>query len=198
MRSGKQALRRRLLAQRRALPAAQWLEKSDRLCQQLRQSGVLPSAASEPATLLAYFSTKQEPDLAPLFTPVSNDTSYRWGFPRCHGKVLRWHLWSPGDRLPLQTNRYGILEPHPDAPQVEAAAVDLILVPAIACDIRGYRLGYGGGFYDRLLAQPDWAEVPTVGIVFAEALLPQVPVEPWDRPLQMVCTDRGSRIVRPK
>jgi len=66
-----------------------------------------------------------------------------------------------------------------------------MLVPAIACDHRGYRLGYGGGFYDRLLALPAWAAMPTVGIVFAEALLLEVPTEPWDKPLQMVCTDRG-------
>lgn len=91
----------------------------------------------------------------------------------------------------METNRYGIPEPCHNMPKVEATEVSLILVPAIACDRRGYRLGYGGGFYDRLLGQPAWAQIPTVGIVFAEALLPQVPVAPWDRPLDMVCTDEG-------
>jgi 5-formyltetrahydrofolate cyclo-ligase len=71
------------------------------------------------------------------------------------------------------------------------SAVDLILVPAIACDVQGYRLGYGGGFYDRLLSTPAWRAKPTIGIVFEFARLPQLPVDPWDRPLQGICTESG-------
>ncbi|MGF1513722.1 MAG: 5-formyltetrahydrofolate cyclo-ligase [Elainellaceae cyanobacterium] len=179
----KKELRQRLLAQRCSLSRTQWRQKSDRLCHQLRSSGLL---AAPPKTVLAYFSIRQEPDLSPLFDPASG-LDCRWGFPRCAGKALHWYAWSSGDAL--ETNRYGIAEPCSNMPKIEAAEVDLILVPAIACDIRGCRLGYGGGFYDRLLARPDWGRVPTVGIVFAEALLPHVPVDAWDRPLQKVCTD---------
>lgn len=195
----KSALRRDLLAQRQGLTPAQWRQKSDRLCEHLRQSNLLP----ENGTVLAYFSTKQEPDLSPLFggTPAiplqqasrqeTKTSAVRWGFPRCIGRRLVWHQWSPESALPRQNNRYGIAEPHPDAPQITTCDVDLLLVPAVACDRGGYRLGYGGGFYDRLLAKPDWVAVPTVGILFAEALLPAVPREPWDQPLKMICTDAG-------
>jgi 5-formyltetrahydrofolate cyclo-ligase len=69
--------------------------------------------------------------------------------------------------------------------------VDLLLVPAVACDVHGYRLGYGGGFYDRLLSQPAWIGKPAIAIVFEYARLPTVPRDPWDKPLQGICTETG-------
>ncbi len=62
----------------------------------------------------------------------------------------------------------------------------LIVVPALAFDRRGFRIGYGGGYYDRLLAE---ASCPSVGLTFHELLLEEVPREPWDRPVQAVCTE---------
>lgn len=73
--------------------------------------------------------------------------------------------------------------------------VDLILVPAVACDRHGYRLGYGGGFYDRMLSLNEWTTPPTVGIVFDFAYLPQLPIDRWDKPLQAVCTETGFTTV---
>jgi 5-formyltetrahydrofolate cyclo-ligase len=137
-------------------------------------------------SILAYFSFRQEPDLSPLFT--SDKT---WGFPRCVGKALSWHVWSSNQSLPLQIGAYGIQEPHPDSPTLQPEQVDLILVPSVACDEQGYRLGYGGGFYDRLLSLPNWSNKPTIGIVFDFARLPDLPKDPWDRSLKAVCTEFG-------
>ncbi len=64
-------------------------------------------------------------------------------------------------------------------------------MPAVACDIRGYRLGYGGGYYDRLLSQAEWQTIPTVGVVFEYARLPNLPRDHWDRPLAGVCSESG-------
>ncbi|MBE9182559.1 5-formyltetrahydrofolate cyclo-ligase [Oculatella sp. LEGE 06141] len=180
--ANKATLRRSLLKARQGLPEAVWRHKSDRLCAHL-QAWPLFSRAR---TVLAYFSFRQEPDLSPLFS-----SDRRWGFPRCVDKALHWHQWSPEQRLPLQTGSYGIVEPHPEAPMLDLADVDLLLVPAIACDVRGYRLGYGGGFYDRLLSSPAWARKPAIGIVFEFARLPSVPIDPWDRPLKGICTEAG-------
>ena len=168
------------------MPVTEWQAKSQQLCQQLQHHLQQTSGFVEAKTILAYFSVRQEPDLSFLFC-----LPYVWGFPRCVGKQLFWHCWSADTNLALQTNKYGIPEPHPDAPVLQADQVDLILVPAVACDYQGYRLGYGGGFYDRLLSAPEWANKPTIGIVFEAARLPHLPVDAWDRPLQAVCTEAG-------
>ncbi len=110
-----------------------------------------------------------------------------WGFSRCVGQSLVWHRWTPGEDLNL--GHYGILEPHKDAPMLNPSEVDLILVPAVACDNQGYRLGYGGGFYDRLLSSPQWQDIPTVGIIFDFAYVSQLPVDPWDQKLTAICTE---------
>lgn len=166
------------------MPADVWQEKSDRLCTHLQTSPVFTQAQ----TVLAYFSFRQEPDLSPLFTVPDH---HIWGFSRCVDQTLSWHAWSPKSTLSLQVGTYGILEPHRDAPILEPEDVDLILVPAVACDIRGYRLGYGGGFYDRMLQSPEWAKKLTIATVFEFARLPHLPVDSWDQMLQGVCTERA-------
>ncbi len=178
----KTGLRQTLLKTRQSMSVGEWREKSDRICTQLQTSALFTKAK----TILAYCSFRQEPDLTLLFT----DIKYRWGFPRCVGKSLVWHHWEPGDSLEIGT--YGINEPHPHAPIVDPAEVDLILVPSVACDYQGYRLGYGGGYYDRLLSLPEWNTKPTIGIVFDFAYLPKLPTQHWDKPLQAVYTERGN------
>jgi 5-formyltetrahydrofolate cyclo-ligase len=180
----KATLRRSLLHTRRSLSPEAWRTQSDRLCDHLQADPHFAHAQ----TILAYLSFRQEPDLSSLFHRF---THKQWGIPRCVGKSLIWHRWSPNS--PLQPGAYGILEPASDAPMLEPEAVDLILVPAVGGDRQGYRLGYGGGFYDRLLSDPAWANIPTLGILFHFALLPQLPTDPWDQPLQGFCTETALR-----
>lgn len=178
----KPILRRQWLQQRRALSLDEWQHKSQQICHHLRSSPWFQRAQ----TILAYFSIRQEPDLMPLMT---DETDRRWGCPRCQDNTLIWHHWSPAD--PLITGPYGVQEPLSTAPLLHPADIDLILIPAVACDRRGYRLGYGGGYYDRLLADPDWQTQPTIGLVFDNAYVPSLPIDPWDRPLHAVCTETG-------
>ena len=185
-------MRRSLLKQRQSLSPAQWKEKSDRLVSHLRNCQTLIQAQ----TILAYFSFRQEPDLNSLFTESVesfNAASKFWGFPRCVGESLSWHLWQPGENL--VTGAYGILEPADSAKIINPSQVDVILVPAVGCDRRGYRLGYGGGFYDRMLSLPEWAGKLTIGIVFDFALLPELPVDVWDKPLHGICTENELLMV---
>ncbi|MEB3212580.1 MAG: 5-formyltetrahydrofolate cyclo-ligase [Leptolyngbyaceae bacterium] len=177
----KATLRRSLLAARNAMSPDEWRVKSDRLCEQLQQIPLFQQSR----TVLAYSSFRNEPDLSPLFDSLS----CHWGMPRCVGKTMEWHRWSPRTGFPLQKGAFGILEPDPQSPRLNAEDVDLILVPAVACDRRGYRLGYGGGFYDRMFSDPAWKHIPTIGIVFSTLLLDTLPIDAWDCSLHSICTD---------
>lgn len=183
MNEEKEALRRSLLKARQAIPLRLKQEKSSRICQHLMDwEGFAQSKLT-----LAYCSFRGEPQLDTLLQQPNRV----WGLPRCEGKNLVWHRWFRNSPYALSSGTYGITEPDSVAPHVEPYQVDLILVPCLACDINGYRLGYGGGFYDRMLNRPEWKDKPTIGIVFEYARLPQVPKEEWDVRLDGVCTESG-------
>lgn len=181
----KAELRRNIIKQRQSLSEKEWRIKSQAICTNICNSSLFNQAK----TVLAYFSFRQEPDLSNLFLDNTNNAK-NWGFPRCVDKSLIWHLWTEDK---LITGKYGIKEPTPRAPIINPHQVDLILVPCVACDYRSYRLGYGGGYYDRLFSSPEWESIPTIGIVFANAYLPQVPVEAWDKKLDNICTETGFK-----
>lgn len=176
----KAELRRSLLQSRLSLPKELWRDKSHIICDILTYSSVFTKAE----TVLAYFSFRQEPDLSPLF-----NLPKRWGFPRCAGEALSWHYWTLGEEL--EANVYGIPEPQANAPRVEPADVDLMLVPGVACDRFGYRLGYGGGYYDRLFSLSEWQKVCKIGIIFDFSYFPELPRDVWDYPLTGACTEAG-------
>lgn len=186
----KTQLRRQLLQQRQTMPREIWRQKSNRLCCHLKNSVLFAQAK----TVLAYFSFRQEPDLSALYTQEAS--SRLWGFPRCQGNDLIWHSWSPQVREALEVGAYGLLEPRSDLEIVDPADVELILVPAVACDDQGYRLGYGKGYYDRLLSQPQWQGIPTIGIIFEAGRLTALPTHHWDQPLDAVCTEVGLFLCR--
>jgi len=180
----KTALRRQLLADRLALSPREWKDGSDRLCSHLMTHPAVRSAR----TVLAYFTFRQEPDLSALWEKHYPHRK-TFGFPRCEGDCLRWHSWRKGEAL--LTGPFGLVEPDPTAPRLAPANVDVILVPCVGCDRQGSRLGYGGGFYDRLLGDPDWRTVPTIGVTFEMGLLAEIPTDSWDQPLHDLCTENG-------
>jgi len=92
---------------------------------------------------------------------------------------LQYRPWAPGD--PLAPDHCGI--PAPTTVPLLPEALALLLVPALAFDPRcGIRLGYGGGWYDRLRSDPPWRSVPALVVLPAACLLPNLPADPWDVP----------------
>lgn len=88
----------------------------------------------------------------------------------------------------LVPGRYGILEPSPDSPRIDPSEVDIFLVPGVAFDVAGNRLGYGAGFYDNLLAGAPGMRVALAHLC---QLLPHLPTDPRDMPMDMIVTEAG-------
>ncbi len=87
--------------------------------------------------------------------------------------------------------KYGLLEPAvPSGAEGLRRGFDLVVVPGMAFDASGRRLGKGFGYYDRFLAGLDPSTI-TVGLAFSWQLVPEVPVEPWDIPVLAVATEEG-------
>ncbi len=102
---------------------------------------------------------------------------------------LSFHHWNPGQIL--RTGAFGIAEPSPDWPVVQP---QILFIPLLAFDARGYRLGYGGGFYDRTLdVMAGSAMRCAIGVAYAGQEIDRVPNEPHDLRLDMVVTETGVR-----
>ena len=137
-------------------------------------------------TLLLYHGMGGEPDTARLL-PALWARGKAVCLPRClpgHGMEAR--LVRPDSAL--IPHPYGMLEPGEDCPLVGKDAIGLVLVPGLAFDPSGGRLGQGGGFYDRWLA--DYAGC-TAALCRTALLLPQVPRAPHDRGVELVLTEHG-------
>jgi 5-formyltetrahydrofolate cyclo-ligase len=110
------------------------------------------------------------------------------------------HLWLhayPGEPSALVTGAYGIREPAPDWPLVEPAAVDLVVVPGVAFDRHGTRLGYGGGYYDRMLPtiRAGNPAAALVGLAYGFQVVADLPGDPHDVPVDAIATEAGLVMV---
>lgn len=91
----------------------------------------------------------------------------------------------------LKLSQYGILEPDPKIHlQIDFNCIDFVLTPGVAFDTHGFRLGYGGGFYDRFFEKLN-PKVPKIGIAFSIQQLDSIPVEAHDLPLTALITEKG-------
>lgn len=94
---------------------------------------------------------------------------------------LVYRPWRAGDSL--EPDGCGIPAPGPQTAAMEAPQLALLLIPALACDDSGIRLGYGGGWYDRLRADPAWARLPAAAVLPRGCRVKRLPRDPWDVPL---------------
>lgn len=137
-------------------------------------------------TVAVYAAHRGEVDLAGLSSRL-RERGVRTLLPRVRGDALELVAATLGS--PLAAGYRGIAEP--TGPAIDPDVVDVIVVPGVAFDPTGGRLGQGGGHYDRLLAELR-AETTRVGVGFACQLVPSVPREPHDLALDIIVTDRGT------
>jgi 5-formyltetrahydrofolate cyclo-ligase len=128
-------------------------------------------------TAMAYLAFRSEIDLAALFDTL---TEICWVMPRVDGAHMVAHAFDPAH---LIRHRFGMLEPAPETPVVPAAEIDVVLVPGVAFDRRGGRLGFGGGYYDRFLPT---TRALRVGVSHTMCVADELPREPHDARMDWV------------
>jgi 5-formyltetrahydrofolate cyclo-ligase len=146
------------------------------------------SLAIAPGTIVSGFMPlKSEINPLPLLQKLA-EAGARLALPAIagRGKPLIMRTWEFG--APLDRGQWGIREPKTDAPEVEP---DILLVPLLAFDREGFRLGYGAGYYDMTIHRLRALKpVAAVGVAFAAQEVPKIPTTPRDERLDLVLTER--------
>ncbi len=183
----KKALRTQLIDQRLNLPDR--LQRAELLQQVMR----IWLVGRTDTVIGAYWPIKGEFDPLPALHRWKEDGELleqpqprRIGLPvvdKVH-MTMRFHAWYPG--CPMEEDAYGIPKPK----DTEVIVPTLLFVACLGYAAGGYRLGYGGGFYDRMLATLSPAPT-TVGLGFAPAFLPDFEPEAHDLPLDAILNDNG-------
>lgn len=182
MASVKAEIRREALARRAALSADARREASKAVAHAVLGMWDL----YETKIVLGYWATPEEIDPFPIVDAL-RFRGLVTALPRVEDEPTRLslHAWDEGTTL--VQGPYGIMEPDRMAPVVQALDVDAILVPGVAFDPAGNRIGYGGGYYDRLLPLIR-GNAALIGLAFDEQIFDEVPSDDHDRPVNVVVT----------
>jgi 5-formyltetrahydrofolate cyclo-ligase len=177
---------RRLLRQRREeLPLKVRIQAAHAATQLLLQAPIFQASKH----IACYRAFKSEIDTTFLiqhiwaqgkscYLPVLNEDKQR--------ATLKFVPYQALDKL--HSNRYGISEPNPTLTPIPLHELQLIIVPLVAFDRAGHRLGMGGGYYDQTFhAHPS---LKLVGFAYACQEVQAIPVDPWDVPLHAIVTER--------
>jgi 5-formyltetrahydrofolate cyclo-ligase len=174
----KAQIRQKTLARRRSLDQEERANLEDAVRRHIAISPLFTDAF----VIAIYIPVHGEVDLLPLWN-ASDKTIV---FPEVEGDRL---VFCPAKSLSDFTQgSFGIAEPHNSQP-IPMMDIDLILVPGLVFDRYGYRVGYGKGYYDRLIkAYPN---VITIGVCLDEFFIERLPSEPWDARVNFVATQLG-------
>jgi len=178
--AGKVGLRRRLAAARAAMPDAKRVAAGRLIRDQVLEMPEVSAAG----TVAAYYSVGTEPDTHGLIFALWKRGSYVVLPVLLSDGDLDWASYEGPDSL--APGPRGLLQPvEPVRGPGTVARADVVLVPALAVDVSGNRLGRGGGSYDRALARVG-GQVPTIALIYDDELVLSVPAEPHDRAVRAV------------
>ena len=176
-------LRQHMRAQRRAIPKQSAQQSAERLCQQIKSLFSL----QQPKRIALYQAHDGEIDLLPTLQWLLQQNCHCY-LPVVH-PVRSGYLWfAPYQASDSSCNLFGTIEPAYTPQDIVAPwEVDWVLVPLVALDPDRYRLGMGGGFYDRSFA---YNQPTMLGCAYALQCVPQVPRAAWDIQLDYIVTER--------
>jgi 5-formyltetrahydrofolate cyclo-ligase len=180
----KSVLRREAAARRDALPVAERQQAAETIA-----GRPFPVAIPLGAIVSGFMPLKSEINPLPLLRKLA-EAGARLALPVVAGKGQPLIMRAWGFGTPLASGVWGIREPMADAPSVDP---DILIVPLLAFDRGGYRLGYGAGYYDMTLtALRARKPVVAVGIAYAAQEVDTVPITPRDARLDLVLTERET------
>lgn len=186
LKARKRAVRRAAIERRDLLSATERSAKSDRIVDRVL---TLPEMAAA-GTVMAFWSFGSEVQTSTLIKRLHEDGK-RVVLPRVAGGEIAAVNYAPGD--PVAATSFGAMEPV-GAELVPAEDVDVVIVPGVAFDRRGGRVGYGGGFYDRLFSRAP--SVPAIAVAFAVQLVDEVPQGRNDSRVDVIVTE--DEAIRPR
>ena len=180
-------IRRRVRRARQALSPRQRFERSHRLCRNLATSGLLRRYQR----FSAFIANDGEIDIAPFMAQALAAKKAVY-VPVIDGTNMWFQRLAPTSKL--VENRFGIMEPvSARNHRIALIALDVVLLPLVAFDACGHRIGMGGGFYDRSFAfrrhRLHCTRPRLIGVAFEEQFVEHIPSEPWDVPLDGAMTD---------
>ncbi len=176
----KKVLRAQLMRQREAVPAGEREKWDGLILGQLQK--LEPYLTSR--RVFVYLSVGWEVNTWPVVDDLISRGRHVYApVVQKNPRALLPRLYT--SRSNLTPAAFGILEPPADAPGLDPQQLDLVIVPGLAFSPSGYRIGYGGGFYDRFLAV---SRARTVGLCYS-SFLRTVPVDPWDKPVDFIATE---------
>jgi 5-formyltetrahydrofolate cyclo-ligase len=178
----KAALRREALARRDALPRASRAAAAEAIA-----ARPFPVTIEPGAVVSGFMPMKSEINPVPLMRKLA-DAGAALALPVVAGKgqPLIMRAWRFGE--PLAAGVWGIREPKPDAPEVFP---DVLIVPLLAFDRRGHRIGYGAGYFDMTIAALRASKpIVAAGVAFAAQEIAEIPTTPRDARLDLVLTER--------
>lgn len=176
----KRELRTRMRSVRAVLPHS---ARAARSAAAVARIQALPEYQSA-RVIVAFSAIQKELDLAELLADARS-MGKQTGLPKVVGDELQ--LRAVSDPSALVQGAFDILEPNDDAPIIAPESIDLVLVPGLAFDGRGHRIGYGRAFYDRLL--PSMPRAFRVGVAYDFQLLAELPNDPHDIPMHCIVSD---------
>jgi 5-formyltetrahydrofolate cyclo-ligase len=178
----RKAQRERLLESRMGIPGPERREADRKIIARLEgEVGTIRGAV-----VSVYWPFRGEPDLRPFMdTVVAQGGQLALPVVVGRGRPLAFRAWRPGE--PLEDGVWGIPIPPEEA---KVLAPDVVITPVVGFDRACYRLGYGGGYYDRTLASLPKRPL-VVGVGYALAALDTIHPQPHDVPLDLVITERG-------
>lgn len=185
----KKELRDAALLKRSAIPSDIRREYSSKIC-----STIMSLASYRHSDIiLAYYPMNSEVDIKPLILSALS-SGKRIALPCCHRDEKCMHFSFISSLDGLCKGKYSIPEPPSDAPIYQTSDMhsSLMIIPALLYDKKGYRIGYGGGYYDRFIRDYHGA---TAGLVFSEFVVDSLPVGKFDISVDYIVTERGVKIV---